>query len=173
MKETLLIPLLLFTVVNSFCIISVKHNAPGRGNADVRRGSASRQRLGFARPTKIHSMMINPKDAFEALSNGGHAYIDVRTPEEFQAYRVKGSVNIPCFMPGPGGFGLEEVVDFEEEVYKVFGEAEEAPVFIVGCKIGQRSLAAVGRLRESGYKAVNLQGGIDLWEGMQVPGVEG
>ena len=52
---------------------------------------------------------------------------------------------------------------------EVFGDPSTAPTFIVGCKIGQRSLAGMERLREVGYQAVNLDGGIDTWQAMGLP----
>ena len=52
---------------------------------------------------------------------------------------------------------------------ETFGDPDMAPTFIVGCKIGQRSLAGMGRLRDVGYNAVNLDGGIDTWAAMGLP----
>ncbi|GMI19541.1 hypothetical protein TrRE_jg10859 [Triparma retinervis] len=114
------------------------------------------------------SFQCPPNDAQQLLSSPGHVYLDVRTSSEFEAYHVPGSFNIPCFETG-GGYGLEPVEEFVENVRETFGDPDMAPTFIVGCKIGQRSLAGMGRLRDVGYNAVNLDGGIDTWAAMGLP----
>jgi len=93
---------------------------------------------------------MSPPEAANLLSSPGHVYLDVRTASEYEAYRVPNTFNIPVFESG--AYGLEPVEDFVDKVRETFGDPELAPMFIVGCKIGQRSLAGVVKLREQGYR---------------------
>mmetsp|Transcript_17165 Transcript_17165/g.35320 ORF Transcript_17165/g.35320 Transcript_17165/m.35320 type:complete len:165 (+) Transcript_17165:160-654(+) len=125
-------------------------------------------RRNLASPSPLYSsFQCPPPKAQQLLNSPGHVYLDVRTADEFNAYKVPRSFNIPCF--DAGTYGLEPVVDFVDKVRETFGDPGLAPTFIVGCKIGQRSLAGMDRLRAEGYNAVNLDGGIDMWAGFGLP----
>jgi rhodanese-related sulfurtransferase len=93
-------------------------------------------------------------------------YLDVRTEGEFSAYSVEDSFLLPIFLAGmePAGSDWEEAIKGEWPV------PVDAPSFVCGCKIGQRSIPAVMRLEALGYTAYNLEGGIDGWmrEGLPI-----
>jgi adenylyltransferase/sulfurtransferase len=72
--------------------------------------------------------------------------LDVREPREYAKARIEGSTLIPL------GF-LESRLD----------EFDKSAKLVVHCKIGGRSASAVRLLRERGYDAVSLSGGIDAW----------
>lgn len=72
--------------------------------------------------------------------------LDVREPNEYALARIEGSTLIPLgALPGR------------------LGELDKRAKLVVHCKSGGRSAKAVRLLREKGYDAVNLEGGIDAW----------
>jgi rhodanese-related sulfurtransferase len=76
----------------------------------------------------------------------GVTVLDVREPVEWQYGRIEGAVHIPLT-------GLPSRV-------------EELPVdqqLLVVCKVGGRSAQATAFLREKGFEAVNLAGGMIDW----------
>ncbi len=78
--------------------------------------------------------------------DGGVTLLDVRSPEEYEIAHIEGSRLIP----------LDELADR-------LGELDTAERLVVHCHHGPRSLRATQLLREMGYEAVNLAGGINAW----------
>ena len=76
----------------------------------------------------------------------GLAVLDVRENVEWAYGHIDGAVHVPL-MELPQR--LDEVVDRQT---------------LVVCKVGARSAQAVGYLRQQGYDAVNLDGGLLEWE---------
>jgi rhodanese-related sulfurtransferase len=72
--------------------------------------------------------------------------LDVREPREYAKAKIEGSTLIPL------GFLASRL-----------GELDRSAKLVVHCKVGGRSASAVQLLREKGYDAVNLEGGIDAW----------
>ncbi|MEK7233581.1 MAG: molybdopterin-synthase adenylyltransferase MoeB [Elusimicrobiota bacterium] len=72
--------------------------------------------------------------------------LDVREPHEYEIAKIPGSTLIPL-----GALPAR------------FGELDKSVKLIVHCKLGGRSAQAVKLLREKGYDAVNVAGGIDAW----------
>ena len=89
-------------------------------------------------------------EAFETIDEGvrvcrsipNAVLLDVRTPEEYAAGHIPGSVNHP----------LERMQTYDGDV--------SAPIFAY-CRSGARSARAVALLKELDYDAVNLGGIID------------
>lgn len=75
-----------------------------------------------------------------------HFLLDVRQPEEFVAARIEGAVLMP----------LAELPGRLAELPK------DVPLVVL-CHHGMRSAHAVHHLREAGFDALNLEGGIDSW----------
>lgn len=72
--------------------------------------------------------------------------LDVREPKEYAIARIEGSILIPL-----GALPAR------------LSELDKSRKLIVHCKGGVRSAKAVRLLREKGYDAVNVTGGIDAW----------
>jgi len=72
--------------------------------------------------------------------------LDVREPREYARAKIEGSTLIPL------GF-----------LSTRYAELDKGAKLIVHCKVGGRSATAVQFLREKGYDAVSLAGGIDAW----------
>ncbi len=103
---------------------------------------------------------VEPDEAKSLLdSDGGYAYLDVRTTEEFATGRVPGSVNIPVFDKNPRGAGFVPNPEFVAQVTAQF--EKDAPL-IVACLRGGRSMKAAEMLIAAGFTGVvDMRGGYD------------
>ena len=72
--------------------------------------------------------------------------LDVREPHEYDVAKIAGSTLIPL-----------------GKLPERFGEIDKNAKVIVHCKMGGRSAKAVSFLREKGYDATNVAGGINAW----------
>jgi len=101
---------------------------------------------------------ITPRQAYDTLANDPSAiYIDVRTPQEFEAGHPRGAVNIPVALPNPA---MGRMVMNENFVRVMEGHFPKEKTVIVGCQAGPRSNAAAGLLEQAGYQDVsNVIGG--------------
>lgn len=86
------------------------------------------------------------------LDRGSIVVIDVREPHEWEAGRIAGAVHIP----------LQELMGRIEEL-----DRERTIVF--QCRVGGRSGMAAQALRESGYDAWSLAGGLLAWDAADRP----
>ncbi len=76
----------------------------------------------------------------------GVTVLDVREPVEWQHGRIEDAVHIP--------------------ITEIPARAEELPVdqqLLVVCKVGSRSAQVTAFLREKGFEAINLAGGMIDW----------
>ncbi len=90
---------------------------------------------------------ISPVELSQTLGRpGAPLLLDVREPMEFKINRLPNSVLIP--------FG---------NLPERLGEIDSTRDVVVYCHYGIRSLRAVELLRAAGFRARNLQGGIDRW----------
>lgn len=75
-----------------------------------------------------------------------HVLLDVRELEEYETARIEGAILIPLSeLPGR------------------LAELPKSMPLVVMCHHGMRSAHAVGHLRQIGFDAINLTGGIDAW----------
>ena len=88
---------------------------------------------------------ISPQQASAKLAEGW-TYVDVRTPQEFEAGHPPAAVNVPLVDAGPGG--MVPNPDFLAAMTATFPMG--API-VVGCKAGGRSLRAAQTLRGAGF----------------------
>jgi len=88
-----------------------------------------------------------------SLENDSDALIlDVRTPEEFEAFRIPNSVNIDFYNP--------EI--FMQEI----GKLAKDKSYYIYCRTGVRSANSCHLMKELGFaKTYNLIGGIVDWKG--------
>lgn len=77
------------------------------------------------------------------------ALVDVREPDEFEAWAIPGARNVPL-----------SALDRQLETVAQSGR------LVVVCASGQRSARVVGTLRAAGIDAVNLAGGMLAWAGL-------
>lgn len=93
---------------------------------------------------------VSVRDLEEKLK-GKVRLIDVRTPEEFKDGHIKEAKNFP----------LDKIENFDE------GTDEE--IYVI-CQSGMRSSRATKFLIQKGYKAFNVDGGMNMWTGKRVRG---
>ena len=85
----------------------------------------------------------------DSIDNPGVQLVDVRTPDEFAAGNIPGSVNIDVLT---GHFG-ETAATMLDKAYTV----------AVYCRSGNRSKNAAKTLSMMGYNVVELDGGFNDW----------
>jgi rhodanese-related sulfurtransferase len=102
---------------------------------------------------------ISPTDLNVSLSGKNAPFvIDVRTPQEWQSSRIKGSVNIP-------------ITSLRREIANLSVPTDKPVVAI--CLTAHRSIPAVRLFNALGYTDVRqLQGGMQAWWKAALPVVE-
>ncbi len=91
---------------------------------------------------------LNGRDFKSNFENANGVLLDVRTPEEFTAGHIDGSINIDIFNP-----------DFRDQIDSL----DKSKEYFVYCRSGNRSGQACMLMTELGYKSNNLMGGIAAW----------
>jgi adenylyltransferase/sulfurtransferase len=92
-------------------------------------------------------------DLKQVIASGAQDYVllDVRNPNEYEIAKIPGSVLVP--LPDiENGTGVETVRSL------LNGHR-----LIVHCKMGGRSMKALGILKEAGIEGTNVKGGIQAW----------
>jgi rhodanese-related sulfurtransferase len=101
---------------------------------------------------KLGSDELAPDDAREVIATERGQTVDVRDGEEFAAGHIPGAVNVP-----------------EDELEKRLDElSKDGPVIVV-CASGSQSARAAEQLRERGYEAASMKGGMKAWQGDSLP----
>ncbi len=99
----------------------------------------------------LHTLPFNNLSGREFKSNFENTngvLLDVRTPEEFAAGHIEGSLNIDIFNPN-----FRDLIDALDNTKEYF----------VYCRSGNRSGQACMLMSELGLKSNNLMGGIGAW----------
>ncbi|MCK8059086.1 MULTISPECIES: rhodanese-like domain-containing protein [unclassified Fusibacter] len=89
---------------------------------------------------------ISSETLKDLLKEKNHQFIDVRTPSEFSASKIKGFKNIP----------LASLNSRKHEI------KTDQPVVVI-CASGARSMSAASMLTKSGYKVINVKGGMSSY----------
>jgi glyoxylase-like metal-dependent hydrolase (beta-lactamase superfamily II)/rhodanese-related sulfurtransferase len=99
--------------------------------------------------SKVAVQSVSAEQLAEVLGAPGIHLLDVRTPEEFNALRISGSVNVPLDTLEPAA--LLASMDANDPVYVV-------------CQTGTRSQFAAAELRAAGFRrVVHVDGGTNAW----------
>lgn len=136
------------------------HATRGAGGPDRGEGAAAaalRPAIGSVSrmPDPVFShpgLEVDVTQVATELDRGSIVVIDVREPHEWEAGRIAGAVHIP----------LQELMGRIEEL-----DRERTIVF--QCRVGGRSGMAAQALRESGYDAWSLAGGLLAWDAADRP----
>jgi rhodanese-related sulfurtransferase len=101
---------------------------------------------------------VTPADAARELQAEPSAlYLDVRTPEEFEAGHPAGARNVPVVFFDPATRRPRPNADFVAVVQR---HVSPAAKLLVGCQSGMRSRRACELLAEAGYADLaNVRGG--------------
>ena len=95
---------------------------------------------------------VDPKRASEIAEAGEADIIDVRTDEEFAEAHIPGALHIE----------LNDIAARAEEI-------DRERTVILYCESGSRSAMARDALREAGWNARVLEGGIEAWSAAGFP----
>jgi rhodanese-related sulfurtransferase len=101
---------------------------------------------------KLDAEQLAPEDAREVVATQRGQAVDLRDREEFAQGHIPGAVNVP-----------EE--ELEERVDEL---SKDLPVIVV-CADGDRSGRVVAQLREHGFEAASVKGGMKAWGGGGMP----
>ena len=114
--------------------------------------------LNTGAPRASH-MNINATQAFELINkhknSAGFIILDVREKHEYEADHLPGAILLPRSLP-----------DFAERI----GKLDKKAVYLVYCRSGSRSLAAVEEMKKQGFENIYmLKGGIIEWREKKLP----
>jgi rhodanese-related sulfurtransferase len=104
---------------------------------------------------------LTPAEASAKIADG-FTYVDVRTPQEFEAGHPAGAFNVPIALNGPAGMAPND--DFIRVMLASFGKEGRV---VVGCKAGVRSMKAAQALVAAGFTNVLEQKA--GWDGQRSP----
>lgn len=94
--------------------------------------------------------MVNYDDFWTFVKENEAVILDVRTSKEFEGGHIEGAVNI-------------NVDDLRENLQNL----DKDKVYAIYCQVGLRGYLANRIMRNNGFKAVNLNGGYNLWSKVQ------
>ena len=102
---------------------------------------------------------LSPSEARDTIAkrsgDPGFVLLDVRTPKEFDAERIKGAVMVDYLSPS-----------FRDEMAKL----DRGNSYLVYCRTGHRTNGALKVMRELGFRNVSvLAGGITKWKDAGYP----
>lgn len=99
----------------------------------------------------------------ETAAGKDHIILDIREPYEFDAMRIRDSINVPR--------GILETAceyDYEETVPELVAAREKD--IVVVCRSGNRSVLACATMQQLGYKKVrSLKTGLRGWNDYEQP----
>jgi rhodanese-related sulfurtransferase len=84
--------------------------------------------------------------AREMIEAGEATAVDVRQDYEWEAGHIAGAIHVPL-----------------EQLPARAGELDRERPLIMQCRTGSRSAMATAALREAGFEALNLEGGLQAW----------
>lgn len=90
--------------------------------------------------------MVNYDEFWKFVKDNNAVILDVRTPKEFSGGHIEGAVNI-------------NVDDLRENLQKL----DKEKIYAIYCQVGLRGYLANRIMKNNGYRAVNLNGGYNLW----------
>jgi phage shock protein E len=91
----------------------------------------------------------------DLMKDKNNLILDVRTPQEFNDARIKGSINIDYYKS-----------DFMDKI----GKLDKEKTILIYCRSGNRSYHAMQKMKKMGFKnPLNLKGGIISWTSSNKP----
>ncbi len=95
---------------------------------------------------------VDPLIASQQMASGEIAMLDVREQVEWDSGHIEGSMFIPL-----------------TELQSRWGELDRHKKWVCVCLAGVRSYYAAALLREAGYDATNMSGGMLAWQAGKLP----
>ncbi|MDF2183059.1 rhodanese-like domain-containing protein [Neptuniibacter sp. CAU 1671] len=100
---------------------------------------------------------VSPSIATQMINKEDAVVLDIRAKKEWAAGHITNAINIP-------------LADLDRRI----GELEkhkQHPIVVV-CNLGQSASAATKKLKDAGFNAVRLSGGMTEWKGQSLPVVK-
>lgn len=99
---------------------------------------------------------LSPKAFYEAYTNDSTAVvIDVRRPDEYAEGHIENAIPL-------------NYLD-KEEFDKGVSRLSLAPTYYLYCRSGRRSHEAAVKLKQKGYKVIDMRGGMLEWQKQKLP----
>jgi rhodanese-related sulfurtransferase len=92
---------------------------------------------------------ISPAEALSKMTDEGYAYVDVRTPADFEEGHPSGAYNVPLVLEQGGGVATN--TDFVAAIEAFFGKDAK---LVIGCRAGVVSVRAARLLVDAGFASV-------------------
>ncbi len=112
--------------------------------------------ISYAQSPAKHGKVISvAKFENMASKSGDRVIIDVRTPEELAAGKIKGAINL----------------DYNQENFRnQLEQLDKNKTYMVYCKVGVRAGKAAEIMKDAGFKKVYLlEGGLEAWKAHDKP----
>jgi phage shock protein E len=113
---------------------------------------------GYMIAQQMQSATISSEEAYKVLNDTSFVLLDVRTMPEHLSERIKETPLIP-------------VQELEQRLHEL--DQYKGKKIIVYCRTGNRSGYATTLLRENGFDALNMTGGIVRWKMEKLPTISG
>lgn len=114
--------------------------------------------LGYMIAQQTETAVISPQETHQLLNDTAVVLLDVRTVQEHAALRI---IESP----------LITLRELESKIHEL--EPLKNKKIIMYCRSGNRSGIATKILRQHGFNAVNMLGGITRWKSEQLPVIYG
>ena len=106
---------------------------------------------------------VTPQEAHDLMKEG-QSYLDVRTPEEFEAGHPDGAHNVPFALRNATTMQMEMNPQFIDIVVAHF---DKSTPLIIGCQMGGRSARSAMMLEDAGFSDLrDMHAG---WGGIRDP----
>lgn len=100
---------------------------------------------------------VSPREADRLMREEGYVYLDVRSVPEFEVAHPAGAYNVP-FLHATSS-GMQRNPEFMIVVQSLFPKDTK---MVIGCRTGNRSLAAARALLQAGFtNVVDQRAGLD------------
>lgn len=109
---------------------------------------------GCKSPTTVN--LLEPNEFIAASKSDSKSVIlDVRRPAEFSEGHLAGAINL-------------DWLD-EENFMKGLESLDKSRTYYIYCRSGRRSAAAAEKMKEAGFRVIDMKGGILEWENLGMP----
>lgn len=100
--------------------------------------------------------LLEPNEFIAASKSDSKSVIlDVRRPAEFSEGHLAGAINL-------------DWLD-EENFMKGLESLDKSRTYYIYCRSGRRSAAAAEKMKEAGFRVIDMKGGILEWENLGMP----
>ncbi|XP_042566283.1 thiosulfate:glutathione sulfurtransferase [Clupea harengus] len=153
--------MLSYFFVRRICLSAIGKTACRSGSVIIQYYNLSTSTVNYKDESPDPETVVSYEQLRSMLSSKDIQLFDVRNPDEFQAGRIPGSINIPLD-------NLEQSLKLSPQHFELLFEAKapgkEDDNIVFHCQRGRRSAAALGIAKGLGYtRARHFAGGYSKW----------